>query len=48
MLFILFHQQWLKEHRKSIEAANEIFKLINDNNKDIQNEYFKKRLKERI
>ena len=29
---------------QSIEAANEIFKLISDNNKDLQNEYFKKRL----
>ena len=30
---------------QSIEAANEIFKLICSNNKDIQNEYFKKRIK---
>ncbi len=29
---------------QSIEAANEIFKLITNNNKDLQNEYFKKRL----
>ena len=29
---------------QSIEAANEIFKLIADNNKDLQNEYFKRRL----
>ena len=29
---------------QSIEAASEIFKLISDNNKDLQNKYFKKRL----
>jgi salicylate hydroxylase len=29
---------------QSIEAANEIFELISDNNTDIQNEYFKKRV----
>ena len=29
---------------QSIEAANEIFKLITDNNKNVKNEYFKKRL----
>ena len=29
---------------QSIEAANEIFNLINDNHPDIQNEYFKNRL----
>jgi len=29
---------------QSIEAANEIFDLINDNHPDIQNEYFKNRL----
>jgi len=29
---------------QSIEAANEIFELICDNNTDIQNEYFKKRV----
>jgi len=29
---------------QSIEAANEIFELISNNNIDIQNEYFKKRL----
>ena len=30
---------------QSIEAANEIFELINNNNPDMQNEYFKKRIK---
>ena len=29
---------------QAIEAANEIFKLINDNHPDIQNEYFKNRV----
>jgi len=29
---------------QSIEAANEIFELISDNNADIQNKYFKKRV----
>ena len=29
---------------QSVEAANEIFELISDNNTDIQNEYFKKRV----
>ncbi len=29
---------------QSIEAANEIFQLISDNNADIQNEYFKRRV----
>jgi len=29
---------------QSIEAANEIFELISDNNEDIQNKYFKKRV----
>jgi len=29
---------------QAIEAANEIFELISDNNTDIQNEYFKKRV----
>jgi len=29
---------------QSIEAANEIFELINNNHADIQNEYFKKRV----
>ena len=30
---------------QAIEAANEFFELIRDNNTEIQNEYFKKRLK---
>ena len=29
---------------QAIEAANEIFELITNNNTDVQNEYFKKRL----
>ena len=29
---------------QAIEAANELFELIRDNNTDIQNEYFKKRV----
>ena len=30
---------------QAIEAANEIFKLISENHTDIQNEYFKNRIK---
>ena len=30
---------------QAIESANEIFELINDNNQDIQNKYFKNRVK---
>ena len=29
---------------QSIEAANEIFKLISENNTEIQNQYFEKRI----
>ena len=29
---------------QAIESANEIFELINDNHKDIQNKYFQNRL----
>tara|TARA_B100000029_G_scaffold498210_1_gene566726 strand:+ start:533 stop:1663 length:1131 start_codon:yes stop_codon:yes gene_type:complete len=42
--FFTFPPTMAQGASQSIEAANEIFELMNNNNENIQNEYFKKRL----
>ena len=45
MLFILSYRLLLREHRNQLKAAHELFNLLSENKKNIQNLYFKKRLK---